>query len=319
MGGWEVAARRLWGNEEGEGRRLPAWALVLAWFLLLVLPAGSQEIGILRSMQADAFAEAVTAFKATLSREFPEATYTDLGVVVPGWQRRIRRFQGEAFLAVGSRALEGLLNRRDERPVGFTMVLHPCLPADRRTAGAAMEASAEDEVALIHRSLPELRRAVGLVFKGAPCGWGGRTASAARGAGLTWRVLAVDTIDELPKAVHQAAPFDLLFLPPEPALLTPRAFRVLVRLARREAFGLVAPSPPFVRAGAAAAVEVSWAESGRLAAVQMARLLHGEQPSHAVLHPRPLRLWIHRQRAHDLRWVPQSGTGSPQIHLWEDR
>ncbi|RMF87282.1 MAG: hypothetical protein D6739_01930, partial [Nitrospirae bacterium] len=74
--------------------------------------------------------------------------------------------------------------------------------------------------------------------------------------------------------------------------------------------------PPFVRAGAAAAVEVRWADSGRLAAHQMVRLLRGERPRPAVLHPPPVRLWLHRERVHDLRWRPRL---SPRVRLWEGR
>jgi len=296
-----------------------AVAAAVAILFLIAAPATSQEIGILQSMRADAFDEAVTAFKAGLLQDFPNATFTDLGAVVPGWQRHLARFHGTAFLAVGSNALDGLLTVGDDRPIGFTMVLHPRLPAGRRVAGAAMEATVDKEVALIHRCLPSLSRMAGLVLRGEPRDWATQAARAARNAGLTWRSVTVETIDDLPDAVHRATPLDLLLLPPEPELLTPRAFRVLVRLARREAFGLAAPSTPFVRAGAAAAVEVSWAESGRLAAIQMARLLHDEMPTPAVLHPKPARLWLHQQRVHDLRWAPQPGPRSPLIHLWEGR
>jgi len=291
----------------------------VAILVLLAMPASGQEIGILRSMRADAFEEAVTAFKTGLIRDFPNATFTDLGVVVPGWQRHLAHFHGAAVLAVGSNALDSLLSLGDDRPIGFTMVLHPRLPAGRRVAGAAMEAAIGEEVALLHRVLPALTRMAGLVLRGAPHDWAEQAAGAARSAGLTWRSLAVETIDALPDVVHRATPLDLLLLPPEPALLTPRAFRVLVRLARREAFGLAAPSTSFVRAGAAAAVEVSWGESGRLAATQMAHLLRGERPVPAILYPRPTRLWLHQQRVHDLRWAPQPSPRNPLIHLWEGR
>jgi len=291
----------------------------VATLFLASPPATGQEIGILRSMQAAAFDEAVTAFKTRLARDHPEATFTDLGTVVHGWQHRLARFHGAAFLAVGSNALDSLLTVGDDRPIGFTMVLAPRPPAGRRVAGAAMETAIDEEVALIHRALPTLTRMGGLALRGEPRDWAMRAARAARSAGLTWRSVSAETIDALPEVVHRATPLDLLLLPPEPALLSPRAFRVLVRLARREAFGLVAPSPPFVRAGAAAAVEVSWAESGRLAATQMVRLLRGERPVPAILHPPPTRLWLHQQRVHDLRWVPQPGPRSPLIHLWEGR
>jgi len=317
-----VATRRSrQAAREGPRRYAVAYAVatVVAILFLAVAPAAGQEIGILRSMQADAFEEAVTAFKAGLLRDFPDATFTDLGVVVPGWQRHLSHFHGAAFLAVGSNALASLLNIGDDRPIGFTMVLHPRLPTGRRVAGGAMVAAIGEEVALIHLCLPEITRMAGLVLLGEPHDWAMRAAGAARSAGLNWRSVKVETIDALPRAVHQATPFDLLLLPPEPALLTPRAFRVLVRLARREAFGLAAPSTPFVRAGAAAAVEVSWAESGRLAATQMVHLLRNERPVAAILHPRPTRLWLHQQRLHDLRWAPQPGPRSPLIHLWEGR
>ncbi len=296
-----------------------AIAAAIALLFLLVAPAAAQEIGILRSMQAEAFGEAVTAFKAGLLQEFPDATFTDLGVVVPGWKRRVARFHGAAVLAVGSLALDSLLAVEDDRPIGFTMVLHPHLPAGRRVAGAAMEAAIDKEVALIHRALPEIKRMAGLLLRGEPHDWATQAAGAARGMGLTWKSVNAESIDALPEVVHRAAPLDLLLLPPAPALLSPRAFRVLVRLAHREAFGLAAPSTPFVRAGAAAAVEVSWPESGRLAATQMAHLLRRERPVATVLHPHPTRLWLHQQRLHDLRWAPQPGPRSPLIHLWEGR
>jgi len=296
------------------------WGVIAVAVMLLAAPsAAGQEIGILRSMQASAFDEAVTAFKGGLARDFPDATFTDLGVVVPGWQRQLARFHGGAFLAVGSNALDSLLSLGDDRPIGFTMVLAPRPPAGKRVAGAAMEPAIAEEVALIHRALPSLNRMAGLVLRDAPHDWAEAAARASRAAGLTWRSVAVETIDALPDALHRAAPFDVLLLPPEPELLTPRAFRVLVRLARRESFGLAAPSPPFVRGGAAAAVEVSWAESGRLAATQMARLLRHKPPAAPVLYPRPTRLWLHQQRLRDLRWAPEPGPRSPLIHLWEGR
>lgn len=304
-----------------EGRRphAAAVAIAIAILLLAVAPAVAQEIGILRSMRADAFEEAVTAFKTGLLQAFPDATFTDLGVVVPGWRRQLARFHGAAVLAVGSLALDSLLTEGGDRPIGFTMVLRPRPPVGKRVAGAAMEAAIDEEVALIHRVLPAISRMAGLILRGEPHDWATQAARAVRDRGLTWQLVNAESIDALPDVVHRAAPFDLLLLPPEPDLLTPRAFRVLVRLARREAFGLAAPSTPFVRAGAAAAVEVSWAESGRLAATQMAHLLRNERPAAAVLHPRPVRLWLHQQRLHDLRWAPQPGPRSPLIHLWEGR
>jgi len=282
-------------------------------------PVTAQEIGILQSMQADAFTEAVTAFKVGLARDFPGATFVDLGVVAPGWHGRLAKFHGEALLAVGSHALQTLLAAGEARPIAFTMVLNPRLPAGRRVAGAAMEAAIDEEVALVHRVLPALTRMAGLVFQGAPPAWDAAAGASAQRAGLTWRPITVATVDALPEAIHRAAPFDLLLLPPDEALLTPRAFRVLVSLARREAFGILAPSPPFVRAGAAAAVEVSWAESGVLAAIQMGHLLRGAPPEPTILYPKPTRLWLHQERAHDLHWLPQPGSPSPLLYLWEER
>ncbi|RMF86587.1 MAG: hypothetical protein D6739_02940 [Nitrospirae bacterium] len=184
--------------EKRRGWRGAATALLLLVFLVApAVPGRAQQVGVLRSMRAPAFDTAVAAFRTELQRTHPKASLVELGLVEPGWRERVEAFRGPALLAVGSVALEALLDAGEGRPIGFTMVLGPRPPAGRPVAGAAMEPSAAAEIELIHTVLPDLDRLAGLAWR-RPSAWQQEAAESCRRLGLSWRAATVASVEEMP-------------------------------------------------------------------------------------------------------------------------
>lgn len=87
-----------------------------------------------------------------------------------------------------------------------------------------------------------------------------------------------------------------LWIPPDPALVTPANFAVLVEYSRANKKPFYAPTAALVAEGAAAAAAVSFRESGRAAGRAAREALVG-RPGPAVVYPEKVELVVHPEAA----------------------
>ncbi len=257
-------------------------ALALAC-TLLAAPAAAGEIAVVRSSDLPALrtVEAVFAEKAGKVRS--------LSLSEPGAEEALPALLAGAplILVLGPEAARAVAAHSPSAPVLMAMVLNP-----ERTGLAApaipARVSAAAQVRLIKQVLPAQRR-LGLLFDPALSAAAvAEYEAAAHKAGLVVEKEEVHSRDDVATAARALLPrVDALWLIPDATVITPDAFKFLVRTSVSAKVPLIGFSEGMARAGTVLAIEASPAEIGRHAAEAAQRMLAGrpaapESPAGAV-------------------------------------
>lgn len=257
--------------------------LIAPLVLMLALAPSQAYAGVvvvLKSRAIEAFDAAAAGFRAahhdsvvelTLGEGSPEPIIT-----------RVLSVRPDAIVAIGARAARLAHDRLPQIPLVLCAVPPPermSLHGDALT-GVTIEIAPSTALQALRAVAPDVRRVA--VFYAPSTGLEMLRAARAGAAtlGLTLVEVPVPALDQLaPRAQKAIAEADAMWLPPDPEIAAPEAFRFLLDLSLRTRKPLFAFSEQLVRAGALAAVVPDWEAAGAQAAEVMARLEAGADPN----------------------------------------
>lgn len=181
----------------------------------------------------------------------------------------------DLVFAVGDEALDEAL-RGPTRPIVASYLLDEGrLRADRGVTGVHLRHDPVRQIELIRTLFPRRKR-LGLVCGADVLGDGeaDRLVEAARDLGLALEVHVVHGLDELSAVLRLVGRrVEILWGLPDPLVYTAGTARTLLQFSLRQRIPLVAPSPTWVRSGAAAGLDWDFLDLGRQSADMALRIL----------------------------------------------
>jgi putative tryptophan/tyrosine transport system substrate-binding protein len=259
--------------------RAPPWLIAGILMPLLAAPASAGSVAVLRSSDLGIYVHAAAAFRAAYGAPSLELSldHADARETV----ERLRNARPEVVVAIGLRAATLV---RDELPrTSMVFCLVPS-PARHQLVGSRITGISADippalELELLRAAAPDVRK-IGVLVGPRSESWVREARAAGERLGLTLRVAKIESIEQLgPQVRELAAETDALWLPADPDVATPEAFRFTLGEALQRRRPLLAFSPGLVRSGAfaAAAPDLEWVGARTAEAVR--RIQSGERAS----------------------------------------
>jgi len=299
-------------------RRAPALALAWAWLLAGVTPGAAHagSVVLLRSGELAAYGAAADGFRRAHSGPIVDLLLTrgdpnDL-------QRTIAHERPDCVVAVGLRAALFVRDRLPRVPIVYCAVQNP---EEHDLAGAWItgvrtEVAPEAELAALLRAVPDAKR-IGLFFGTVAEGrMLERARAAAAQSGIELVEARITGLGDLAHSARELAPrVDALWMPADPVLASPEAFRFLLDLSLRMRRPLFVFSDALVRAGAYAGLEPNFEHAGALAEQAVQRIKAGERAGDIpVAREKEARLVINQSTARALgREVPRGLSGPVEV------
>jgi len=251
-------------------RLLGAW--LLAWCCLWAQAGRAQEVMAVLSSDLAPYREAYQGFATALGRP---VSLVNLQTGRPRMGRDTRvvvAFGGKAAAAdypqdlalVYCVAPATALDRGQRQ--GSTIKIH-MLPADDQVVGTLKELQ------------PRLRHLAALCVADQSLGFISQMQQSGRSHGIEVAPEQLRDPGELPESLRRLASMGIeaLWLPPDPLLINANSFALLREFSRANKIPLYAPTAGFAEEGAAAAVGVSFAQSGQAAAEAALAVLAGKE------------------------------------------
>jgi putative ABC transport system substrate-binding protein len=256
------------------GLRLAVMAAVLH---LATGSAWAGPVVLLRSGPLAPYEAAARGFRAAGPGAIVELSLADLPPAA--LERRLSELRPDAVVALGLKAALFARERLERTPIVFCAV-HNYKESNLRGAwltGVAVEIPPSAELAALLAVAPGARR-VAILHGPDHAGPLREARAAASAAGVTLVDTPVASLSDLPKAARAAAArADALWMPADPAVATPEAFRFLRELSLAQKKPLLVFSDALVRAGALAGVAPDYVRAGALAAAAVQRIRAGER------------------------------------------
>ena len=284
---------------------LAAWLVAPLALALVLITAGAARAGsviLLKSSTLAPYQAAAAGFRDAYRGEVVESSLEDADAAA--LERRIAALRPDAVVAVG---LKATLFARDRFP--RTPLVYCVVQNDERyelsggwITGVSTDVAPGSEVEALRGALPDAQR-IGLIYGRAT---GAALAKAAReaceAAHLTLVEAPVSSLSELPaQARDLAGRVDALWMPADPTVATPEAFRFLLELSLEQRKPLLVFSESLVRAGALMAVSPDYAWVGARAAEEVRRIQTGERAGDIPVAPlRRTRVILNASAAHAL-------------------
>ncbi len=262
----------------GVGRRALAAATLASLLLGLPAAAWAASVALLRSGTLAPYEQAAAAFSAS----YPgQVTPFALDEANPdGLARRVEAARPDVVVAVGLKAALFARDRLPRTPMVFCVVpnFERFDLAGGWISGVSSDVPPDRDLAALHSAAPDVRT-VGLLYgRTTGAALARRAHAAADAAGLALVEAPVSGLPELQKAARDlAGRVDALWIPADPTVATPEAFRVLLELSLAHRKPLLAFSESLVRSGALVAVAPDYAWVGAQAAEVVRRIQNGER------------------------------------------
>ena len=157
-------------------------------------------------------------------------------------------------------------------------------PQPVRFTGTSMEVPAAEQLHFLLLALPGLKRLGILNCADTPQGVATAQSAQVAAQARDLMVIREEITDDRPELLEQAMAdllrqnIEALFLPTDPVLNTPKNLGPICQMAHRARIPVMVSSPGLVKIGALLAYHADFAEIGRQAGRQAARLLAGAQP-----------------------------------------
>jgi putative ABC transport system substrate-binding protein len=277
------------------------------WLLILLCPLlGSQAMAsgpnpgtpviLFKSGPLAPYEKAATSFVAAYREEVTTVALEDGDP--DALQRRIEAARPEVIVAIGLKAALFARDRLPRIPLVFSVVPN-YERFDLRGAsigGVSVDVPPDRDLAALRGAVPGLKR-VGLLYgRSTGAALARRARAAAQAAGLALIEAPVSSLPELQKAARDLADrTDALWIPADPTVATPEAFRFLLDLSLARRKPLLAFSESLVRSGALLAVSPDYDWLGARTAEIVRRIRNGEragdigvlplQRTHVVFNP----------------------------------
>jgi putative tryptophan/tyrosine transport system substrate-binding protein len=260
-------------------QRPAAWLVLAAGLLAAACAqAGPARVALLKSSALDPYEQATAAFVA--AHPGPVSTFTLEGADPGDIARRIGAQRPAAIVAVGLKAALFARDRLPRVPLVFCVV-----PNHDRfdlsgagITGVSADVGPERDLEALKAVAPDARRVA--LLCGRTSGELVRRARAAAAAqGLILVEIPVSDPTELRRVAREVAGrVDALWLPADPAVATPEAFRFLLELSLGTQRPLLTFSESLVRSGALVSMSPDYAWIGGQAAELVRRIDGGERP-----------------------------------------
>ncbi len=263
----------------GRGQRTHAAVAALAALLLCVPAAGrAASVALLRSGTLAPYEQAATAFTSAYQGQVTPFMLDEANP--DGLQRRIEGARPDVVVAVGLKAALFARDRLPRTPMVFCVVPN-CERFDLAggwISGVSADVPPDRDVAALRATAPDVR-SVGLLYgRATGAALARRAHAAADAAGVTLVEAPVSSLAELQKVARELATrVDALWIPADPTVATPEAFRTLLELSLAQRKPLLAFSESLVRSGALVAVAPDYAWAGAQAAEVVRRIQNGER------------------------------------------
>ena len=272
------------------GRYSKAAGLLLALLTLAATArAGTRTVLVIKSADIPQYQAPLDAFRRSTGAE---TVVIDLGGSRQGGEAAIRKAleagKPDAIFALGGQAAWLGLRVLPDTPLVFAMVLgwQRYGLSGGPVAGGAVEMPAPDVLPRLKLAFPHVER-VGLVTSEQTLAQ--RTESIRRAAAE----LAIEVVEErvthsedVPGAYRRMrTDIDVLWMLPDPVVVTRNNFAYLERRSKRDGIGFLAFSENFVHAGALVSVAPSYETMGSQAAALLERLLENSNRPPAVQAP----------------------------------
>ncbi len=258
-----------------------AWrAAALLAALCLGAPAAGRAatVALIESGPLAPYEQATAAFRAACTD--PVAAFMLDEREPEVLQRRIELARPAVVVAVGLKAALFARDRLPRVPLVFCVVPnyeHFDLMGGSIT-GVSADVPPERDLAALRTSLPGVKR-VGLLFgKTSGAALARRARAAADAAGITLVEAPVGDLSDFQQVARDlAGRVDALWLPADPTVATPEAFRALLELSLAQHKPLLVFSESLVRSGALVAAAPDYAWMGTQAAGIVRRIHNGER------------------------------------------
>lgn len=256
-------------------------------FLLLLLarlwsaPALAAPVVIVTDSRVAQYRDALAMAKAALQNPpVLDQSAPDLGA-------QLQAAAPHVALAIGQRAIQAVQSSQPQLPVVFCMALGAAVPASRTVTGVRLEVQPEQQLALIRRVHPDMKR-LGVLYD--PRNFSGYVAEAVKAAGAAGLTLVSRPVSDglaVRAALGQMVDgIDGLWLLPDPGLVTADMFNFLLVYTLEHKVALFGFFDSLTRAGALASVAPDYAQIGRLSARLAAEI--AAKPAEARLPLPPL-------------------------------
>lgn len=235
-------------------------------------------VALLKSALLAPYEQAAAAF--TSAYQAPVSTFLLDEGDPAGLQQRIEAARPGVIVAVGLKAALFARDRLPRTPLVFCVV-----PNYERfdltgasISGVSADVPPEQELAALRTAAPDAQRVGLIIGRETGAAVARRARGAARAAGLTLVEARVSSLSELQKVARDLVTrADALWIPADPTVATPEAFRFLLELSLEQRKPLLAFSESLVRAGALVAVAPDYAWMGAQAAEVVRRIRSGER------------------------------------------
>lgn len=207
------------------------------------------------------YREALNAAKTALQNPpVLELSAPDLGA-------QLQSAAPAVVLAIGQRAIQATMNSQPQLPVVYCMVPGGAAPTARNVTGVRLEVQPEQQLALLRRVHPDVKR-LGVLYD--PRSFGSFVAEASKAAGAAGISLVLRPVGDgmavrtlLGQLIDS---IDALWLLPDPGLITADMFNFLLVYTLEHKVALFGFFDSLTRAGALASVAPDYPQIGKLAA-----------------------------------------------------
>lgn len=256
----------------------PALALLVALSLITPAPVFAATVALIKSGPLAPYEQAAAGFSSAYRG--PVSVFMLDEAESSLLLSRIEAVRPEVIVAVG---LKAALFARDHLPrVPLVFCVAPNyerfdLAGDLIT-GVSADVPPERDLAALRSALPGVKR-VGLLFgRASGATLAHRAHTAAQAAGITLIEAPVTDLSELQQVARDlAGRVDALWLPADPTVATPEAFRALLELSLAQRKPLLVFSESLVRSGALVAASPDYAWMGAQVAGIVGRIQNGER------------------------------------------
>lgn len=265
------------GKAGGVRRALRTVLLAGAWLAVAPGLAGAGGVAVVRSSDLPVYLHTVEAFRHAYHD--PVFDLSIAGLDPDQAVERIRAHNPEIVVAVGLLASTLVRDRLPRLPLVYCMVPSP---ERHELIGSHITGISADippglELGLLHEVAPDVKK-VGVLVGPSSDDWLNLAIPAARKLGLQLEVARVESVDQLGSELRGLlAGVDALWMPADPDIATPEAFRFAMSEALKRRLPFFTFAPGLVRAGAlaAAAPDLDWVAGKLVQAVR--RVQSGER------------------------------------------
>lgn len=207
----------------------------------------------------------------------------------------------DAVLAVGTEAAVFAVDKIEDIPVVFCMVLDPLdhnLDNYDNVAGVSLNIPYDTHLQAIKEVFPDLT-SIGLIYD--PKYNENNVdaiALAAMNAGIAIYMEPVDVAPQIPKVFPRLVKkIDALWIIPDATVCSTYSIKYLLLNTMKESVPLIGISAEYVKAGAIVALEADYDDNGRQAAGLLSKQLNGELIESKIVHPRKYGLILNMKNA----------------------